>query len=363
MKKPTVPFSIYNTLFLLFTFVLLTIGTVFVLEASVAESFATFGDQYFLFRQHVIGLAVGFVAFFAGLFVPARLWVRFGPALYILGLIFLIAVFIPGIGRELNGASRWISVGGFRLQSVEFFKFGLVAFYASWLTTHQRMRVFLFTLGIPAILLILQPDLGSLLLVISIAVSTYFVAGGNFKQLLIMAAVGIPLIIMAILSSPYRKQRLTTFLNPESDPLGASFHIRQITLALGSGGWFGKGLGNSSQKYAYIPEASTDSIFAIIAEELGYIGSSFIIVLLLVYILIGYQVINRAQPETSIRYLGLGLVSWIGFQTLLNLCSVVGLVPLTGVPLPFFSYGRSALIMLLFAAGIILQIGRTAKKS
>jgi cell division protein FtsW len=363
MKKPTVPFSIYNTLFLFLTFILLSVGTVFVLEASVAESFSTFGDQYFLFRQHTIGLIVGFIGFFAGLFVPARIWVKFGTALYIIGLIFLIAVFIPGIGRELNGASRWINIGGFRLQSVEFFKFGLVAFYANWLARHQRMRVFLFTLGIPAILLILQPDLGSLLLVISIAVSTFFVAGGNFKQLLLMAALGVPLVIMAIVSSPYRRDRLTTFLNPDSDPLGASFHIRQITLALGRGGWFGQGLGNSSQKYAYIPEASTDSIFAIIAEELGYLGSTVIIIALLTYILVAYQVINRSQPETSVRYLGLGLVSWIGFQTLLNLCSVVGLVPLTGVPLPFFSYGRSALIMLLFAAGIILQIGRTPKKS
>lgn len=359
MKKPAVPFGLFNTIFFVLTLVLLGIGSVFVLEASVAESFTTFGDQYFLFRQHLVGLAVGVVAFITGLVVPPRLWVKFGYIFYIVGLIFLIAVFVPGIGLELNGANRWINVAGFRLQSVEFFKFGLVAFYAQWLVQHQRIRVFLFTLGIPLLLLILQPDLGSLLLVLGIGISLFFVAGGNIKHLLLLALVGIPLILTAIMTSPYRRERVMTFLNPESDPLGSSFHIRQITLALGRGGWFGQGLGNSSQKYAYIPEASTDSIFAIIAEELGYIGSTFLIVLLVVYILSGYQLVVRADPEHGVRLLGLGLISWIGVQTILNLSAVVGLVPLTGVPLPFFSYGRSALIMLLFAAGILLKIGKS----
>lgn len=363
MKKSATSFSVYNTFFLVLTGILLTIGSIFVLEASVAESFSTFGDQYFLFRQHAVGLVVGIVAFLVGLIVPVKYWIKFSPFLFIGGIVLLIAVFIPGIGREFNGASRWINVAGARLQPVEFFKFGLVTYYAQWLTRHQRLRVLLFTLGVPALLIILQPDLGSLLLVGSIAISMYFVAGGNLKQLSIMAGAIIPLVALAIITSPYRLQRVTTFLNPESDPLGASFHIRQITLALGRGGMFGQGLGNSSQKYAYIPEASTDSIFAIIAEELGYLGSTVIILLLLTYLLIAYKVVSTAQPEPTIRYLGIGLVAWIGCQTLLNLSAVVGLVPLTGVPLPFFSYGRSALIMLLFAAGIILHIGRTPKKS
>lgn len=361
MKKKPLTFSIYRSLFAIFTLVLLAIGTVFVLEASVAESFTTFGDQYFLFRQHITGLIVGIVAFIVGYFMPPKYWVKWGPVLYMAGLLTLIAVFIPGIGMQLNGARRWISIAGFRLQSVEFFKFGLVAFYASWLTVHQRVRVFLFTLGVPLLLILIQPDLGSLLLVLGIATSIFFIAGGNFKQLLMIAAIGVPLMILAIVSSPYRRQRLTTFLNPDSDPLGASFHIHQITLALGRGGWFGQGLGNSSQKYAYIPEASTDSIFAIIAEELGYVGSSFIILLLLSYVLLGYKVVTSSEPEPGVRYLGLGLIIWLGVQIILNLGSVVGLVPLTGVPLPFFSYGRSALIMVLLAAGIVLNIGKKQK--
>ncbi len=350
-----------NFSFTVLTFSLLIIGSIFVLEASVAESFTTFGDQYFLFKQHLVGVAVGLVAYLAGLLIPPKLWVRFGPFLYGIGILLLIAVFIPGIGRELNGASRWINVGGFGFQSVEFFKFGLITFYAQWMSQHQRLRVFLASLALPILLLILQPDLGSLLLVLSIACSVFFVAGGNLKHLAMIAAVGIPLVALAIFTSPYRRERVMTFINPESDPLGASFHIRQITLALGRGGWFGQGLGNSTQKFAYIPEASTDSIFAIIAEEVGFVGSTIIILALLGYMLLGYQII-KDEKDIGVRLLGLGLITWLGVQMILNLCSVVGLVPLTGVPLPFFSYGRSAVIMVLLAAGILSRIGRSTDR-
>jgi cell division protein FtsW len=346
-----------NIAFVALTFILLLIGSIFVLEASMAESFTTFGDQYFLFKQHLVGVGVGLVAYLVGLYMPPKLWIRFGPILYIIGIVLLIAVFIPGIGRELNGASRWVNVAGIGFQSVEFFKFGLITFYAYWMSQHQRLRVFLASLALPILLLILQPDLGSLLLVISIACSIFFVAGGNIKQLSLMGAVGIPLVLIVILTSPYRRDRLMTFINPESDPLGASFHIRQITLALGRGGWFGQGLGNSTQKFAYIPEASTDSIFAIIAEEVGYIGSTVLICLLFSYMLLGYQLIKN-QEDPGLRLLGLGLITWLSVQMILNLCSVVGLVPLTGVPLPFFSYGRSAVIMVLLASGILTKIGK-----
>jgi cell division protein FtsW len=168
-------------------------------------------------------------------------------------------------------------------------------------------------------------------------------------------------VLLAIIASPYRRDRLLTFLNPEADPLGTSFHIRQITIALGRGGLFGQGLGNSTQKFAYIPEASTDSIFAIIAEELGYLGSTALILLLFGYMLLGYQVIKNTE-DSGVRLLGLGLLTWLGVQMLLNLSSVVGLVPLTGVPLPFFSYGRSAVIMVLLAAGIITRIGKASSR-
>lgn len=334
------------------------IGSVFVFEASVAESLTTFGDRYYLFKQHLIGLVIGWIAFFVGLLLPSKLWIKLSPLLMIGALVLMVMVFIPGIGLNLNGASRWLSIGGFTLQPVEVLKFGMIVYLAAWLPKQKDIIPFLIVIGLPAILLILQPDLGSLLVVFSVAVSMYFIAGGNMKQLGILAGVSLPMLILAIVLSPYRMRRLTTFFNPESDPLGASFHIRQIILALGRGGWFGQGIGNSTQRFSYIPEASTDSIFAIVAEELGFIGSLFIILLFGILLLLSFHLVKQIDSEPEIKLLGTGILIWITVQTILNLSAVVALVPLTGIPLPFFSYGRSALIMLLFASGVLLKTGK-----
>lgn len=356
-KRTTAPnrFGVFSVLLII---VLMLIGLLFVFEASVAESFSTFGDRYYLFRQHLIGLAIGWIAFFVGLLLPSKLWIKLSPVIFILGLVLLILVFIPGIGLNLNGASRWLSIAGFTVQPVEFFKFALISYLAALLPKQKELIPFLTVLSLPAVLLILQPDLGSLLVVFSIACSLYFVAGGNLKQIGILGMVSVPLIVTAILLSPYRLRRVTTFFDPESDPLGASFHIRQIIIALGRGGWFGQGLGNSTQRFSYIPEASTDSIFAIVGEEIGFIGSLFVIGLFASLIYCMYRLVAASTASPEVKLLGTGLFIWVTVQTLLNLSAVVALVPLTGVPLPFFSYGRSALIMLLFASGVLLKTGK-----
>lgn len=334
------------------------LGLLFVFEASVAESLDTFGDRYYLFRQHIFGLVVGWIAFFAGLIIPARFWIRISPFAFLLGLALLILVFVPGIGLNLNGASRWLSIGGITIQPVEFVKFSLIAYLAAWLPKQKDLIPFLIVVAIPSLLLILQPDLGSLLVTFSIATGLYFVAGGNLKQLGILALISLPLLLIAVVTSPYRMQRVLTFFNPESDPLGSSYHVRQIVLALGRGGIFGQGLGNSTQRFSYIPEASTDSIFAIVAEETGYLGSLLIISMFIVLLISFFKLVNRTNNSVEIKLLGNGLAIWITAQTLLNLSAVVALVPLTGVPLPFFSYGRTALIMILFATGVILNTGK-----
>lgn len=354
MKKNTAPSPLASRVTFL-VFVLCIIGLVFVFEASIAESLSTFDDQYYLLRQHAIGLLIGAIAFLIGRKIDPNLWIRLSPLMYVGAILLLIAVLLPGIGLRLNGAQRWISLGPITLQPVEFAKFALVAFFANWLSAHQRTLPFVFLTAIPAVLLILQPDLGSLLLLAGISISIFFIAGGSMKHMAIAGAFALPLLILAIATSPYRMKRITTFLNPESDPLGASFHIRQITLALGRGGWFGQGLGNSQQRFAYIPEASTDSIIAIVGEEIGFIG---LIVLFSLYVLLFYSMytmIAQSKKSTSLQLLGYGILAWISLQTILNLGAVVGLVPLTGVPLPFFSYGRSAQIMALFATGIAIR--------
>jgi len=343
---------------LIAAFLLTLIGIIFVFESSTSESFTTFGNQYHYLTQHLIGLSFALVAFLIGLLTPSKFWIKISPILYLVGIILLILIFMPGIGVSLNGARRWISIASLRFQPIEFIKFAIIAFYANWLSKHQRFTPFLFLTGIPALLVILQPDLGSLLLLIAIACSMFFLGGGDIKKLLVLGAISVPFVIIAIVASPYRMKRLTTFLNPESDPLGASFHIHQITLALGRGGLFGQGIGESQQKYSYIPEASSDSIFAIIAEEVGFLGSSAIVILFGLFFYNAYKIVSESEKQKSIQLLGMGIIFWIGLQVVLNLSAVVGLIPLTGMTLPFISFGRSSLVMVLFATGILVKIGK-----
>lgn len=358
MSKRSVAPAQLGIFVMILVIILSLLGLVFVFEASVAESLDTFGDRYYLFKQHLIGLAIGVVAFFVGLIIPSKFWIKISPFLFLGSLVLLLAVFIPGVGLNLNGASRWLSIAGITIQPVEIAKFALITYLAAWLPKQKDIIPFLIVAGIPALLLILQPDLGSLLVIFSIACSIYFISGGNLKQLGTVALVSIPLLVIAIATSPYRMQRVLTFFDPESDPLGSSYHVRQIILALGRGGLFGQGLGNSTQRFSYIPEASTDSIFAIVAEETGYFGSFVIIALFAVLVFSLFKLVNQTKNPVEIKLLGNGLAIWITVQTLLNLSAVVALVPLTGVPLPFFSYGRTALIMLLFATGVLLNTGK-----
>lgn len=361
MRKPKPP-SAGALLLVAITIILSSLGLLFVFEASVAEAFSTFGDQYYFVRLHALGLLMGIFAFAVGLVVPSKLWLRFAPALLVFAILLMIAVFLPGIGLELNGAHRWVKIGPLTFQSVELFKFALIAYLALWFTKKREsgppLVPFLVFLGVAIVLLLLQPDLGSLLVVSGISFGMFFVAGGNLKHIGVMAALGAPVFLLVILLSPYRRDRLVTFLDPAHDPTGKGYHVRQITLALGRGGLFGQGIGNSNQKFAYIPEASTDSIFAIIAEELGFLGSVIIISIFVSFVILSYKQVSKTK-NPDIRLFGMGLLIWISTQITLNLAAVAALVPLTGVPLPFFSYGRSAQVMILLAAGVILRMGKT----
>jgi cell division protein FtsW len=338
------------------TLLLTLIGLFFVLESSLAQAFNLVGDQYYFFRQQSLHFILGLVAMGIGYFMPMKYWQKLAPLAYGGAIFLLIAVIMPGIRTEINGAYRWLYIGSFGLQPIELGKFAIIIFFSSWLVNHQRMLPFLFLTALPLGLVMLQPDLGSTLIVLAITFSLYFVAGGEWKPFLAVSGLGVVLLSLLILLSPYRRERLATFLNPERDPLGASFHIRQITLALGNGGWFGKGIGNSQQKFAYIPEASTDSIFAIVAEEIGFVGSVVLITLFLTYIVSAYQIIKQTKQSLYAQLVGVGILVWLSAQIGLNIAAVVALVPLTGVPLPFFSYGGSSLVMVLFATGVLLHL-------
>lgn len=357
LKKP-VP-TPEKGLFIL-TLLLCALGLLFVFEASVAEAFTTFGNQWYFVRQQAMWLGVGVLGLFAGIFIPTKFWKSISGVMYVISLVLLALVFVPGIGKEVNGAWRWIDLGFFSFQPVEVLKFSLLIFFAQWLTKHQKLGAFLLLTILPTLLLFFQPDMGSALIVLSIAFGLYFAAGAPLKTIGLLTGGGVIALSLAVLLSPYRFQRITTFLNPDSDPLGASFHIRQITLALGNGGIIGQGIGKSRQKFSYIPEASTDSIFAIIAEEIGFVGSLTLFILFALYLHLAFLIVRKTEPFSYDHLLSMGIFIWIGIQILLNLSAVVALVPLTGIPLPFFSYGGTSLVMILCVTGILIGVGRRA---
>ncbi len=358
-KKPAVLVGT-TRLFVGLTLILTLIGLLFVFEASSAEALGMVGDPYFFLKQQAIRIALGLVLLVVTQYIPFSLWKKVAGALYIFSILLLIAVFIPGIGLNLNGASRWISLSGFAFQPVEMVKLSMVLFFASWLSEHQRLLPLLFLTALPALLLVLQPDLGSTLVVVAIAFGMYFVAGGKILKLIGLGSALTLLLIPVVIFSPYRMQRLTTFLDPNSDPQGSSFHVRQLIIALGNGGWLGQGIGNSKQKYFYIPEASSDSIFAIVAEETGFVGSTVIFGIFALYLLTATQLVAQQSLDRYAYLVGSGIVTWVALQWLINIAAVVALVPLTGIPLPFFSYGGSAQIMILTGSGIIARLRKEA---
>lgn len=362
MKLRRPAFTTEISLFIL-TLVLCVLGILFVFEASVAEAFDKFGNQFYFVREQSAAFVIGLIGLAGGVILPSSFWKKVSPLMYGLSVFLLLLVFIPGIGVEVNGARRWVSLPGINLQPVELVKFGMIIFFASWMSQHQKLRPFLLLTGIPVALLFLQPDMGSALIVISIAFGLYFLAGAPWRTFIITGLIGVALLSLLIVVSPYRMKRVTTFLNPDADPLGASFQIRQIVIALGNGGLFGQGIGNSRQKFSYIPEASTDSIFSIIAEEVGFVGSTAIILLFALFLKLAHNICKKTEPGSFEHLLAHGILIWLGMQIVLNLSAVVALVPLTGIPLPFFSYGGTSLVMILSMTGILLGIGIRNQKA
>ena len=282
---------------LLSVVVLSLFGILMVYDASVAIAIRDFGNQYYYLRDQVKWLGVGFAALIAFSWVGYRRWYTIALPMLFATLVLLLAVFLPGIGISALGAHRWINFGFFVLQPAELAKLVLIIYLAAWFSRPERKRLLAFALLVAMVvgLVLLEPDLGTSIILIAIALILYFCAGApviHFAFILPMLVVGV--LGIAIIS-PYRMARLTTFLHPEQDPQGASYHIHQALLGLGSGGWFGVGVGQSRQKYEYLPEANTDSIFAIIGEETGFVGS---IAVLLMFVFASWRgsVLQSVRP-------------------------------------------------------------------
>jgi len=341
----------------LLIFGLTVFGVIMVYNASVIEAHQLFSDKYYFFKQQALWAGIGLVIALITTNIHYQLYKRISPWLLGFNLILLLLVLIPGIGIQAQGARRWISFFGFNLQPTELIKLSLSIYLAAWLSKQRSFWLYLSVLGTILALVMLQPDLGTAVVIILSAILVYYISGAPVIHLLLVGILGSLSGLALIFSSTYRKERLLTFLNPARDPLGSSYHIRQALIAIGSGGLWGLGLGQSRQKYQFLPQVTTDSIFAIIAEETGFIGASLVIVVLFLIVFKAFK-IARSAPDKFSQLLAAGIASWLGIQTLINISAMLALIPLTGVPLPFISYGGSSLIVNLTAVGILLNISR-----
>lgn len=339
-------------------------GLFFVYEASSILSLDQFGDSFHYLKMQAVWFTAGFVAMlFFSFFNYKKLYILSFPFM-LLSIILLVAVLIPGIGSVRGGARGWIDLGAFNLQPTELAKFSVIVYLASWFTQKtpykgkeepKRFMSFLFFLGILLFLIILQPDVGTAIVVFSLSVMIYFLAGRDLWKLTLFIPLGLVGFFLLIKAAPYRLNRLLAFMDPMKDPQGISYHINQILISLSSGGIFGKGFGASRQKYLFLPEAHTDSIFAIIGEEFGFIGCTVLIIAFAMLLYLLYRVYVNAKDPFS-RLLAGGIFVFFGLQTIVNLGGMVSIMPLTGVPLPFISYGGSHMIISFVLIGIAINI-------
>jgi len=345
--------------------ILVVTGLLAVYSASFAIGYREYGDtNYFVARQAVFALlGIAAMAFFMRLdYTKLR---GFSLPILIVALGGLVIVLIPGLGVERNGASRWLDIGPVSIQPSEFAKLAVIIYISAWLASRgqqiHRFSLgfvpFVLLLGIVGGLIIAEPDMGTTLIILLTASTLFFVAGAPVTHLGLLIAVGGLISYFVINQKDYQLDRLVSFMDPGSDPQGVGFQILQLLIALGSGGPAGLGWSESRQKFFYVPGSHTDGIFAILGEELGFIGLLAILGLFAFFVYRALRVTIRSRDRFAML-LGIGIVSWISYQTLINIGGITRTIPLTGVPLPFLSYGGSSLIMVLAAVGVLLSISR-----
>jgi len=348
--------------------ILLTIGVVMVYSSSYIWADYKFGDQFYHLKRQLLFAGAGIVSMFLFMYIPYSTWKKYAKIILITCFILLVLVLIPGIGMVRGGAQSWIGIGAFSVQPSEFMKLGLIIFLASILADHQKYITSFKKGFFPSILLIftafglimLQPDLGTGMVLVLTCMMMIFIAGARLSHFFGLAAIGLVGFVLLIASAPYRINRITAFLNPWEDPLGDGFQIIQSLYAIGPGGLMGLGLGNSLQKYFYLPEPQTDFIFAVIGEEMGFIGGTFIIVLFAFLLWRGIKVSLHA-PDLFGRFLAIGITAMLAIQAMINISVVIGLIPVTGITLPFLSYGGSSLTLTLCSVGVLLNISMYSK--
>jgi cell division protein FtsW len=362
-KKSTPDF-----LLIILTFSLLAIGLIMVYSASAIWAEYKFHDSFFFAKRQLLFASAGVIAMFFIMNIDYWTWRDWSKVLIIVCFLLLVLVLIPGIGMVRNGSRSWIGVGAFSIQPSEFMKLAMIAFLAKYLSENQK-NITSFKRGLlPALTLVffafgmimLQPDLGTGTVMVGTCIAMIFVAGARISHFIGLGILGLAGFAALVLSAPYRIKRITSFLNPWEDPLGSGFQIIQSLYAIGPGGLFGLGLGQSRQKFFYLPEPQTDFIFAILAEELGFIGGSLVLLLFSLLLWRGVRIALGA-PDLYGSFLAIGIISMVAIQVMINIGVVTGLMPVTGITLPFLSYGGSSLTLMLMAIGVLLNISKHAK--
>ncbi len=353
----------FNFMILIPVFLLISLGLLMVYSASSNLAEHRFGDSNFYLKRQMLFCFIGLVTMTVTRYIPCTLYSKLVYPLLLVSAALLVLLFVPGLGRKIGGAYRWMKLGGFSFQPSEIVKFSL-AVYLAYSMSKKGPDLALFTKGLlPHLLVVgafmvliyLQPDLGTAVIIGAWALVLLFVGGVRILQLFSLFLLGSPLFIWLVWSAEYRVKRWLAFMNPWDDPRGIGFQIIHSFLAFGSGGIFGAGLGNSKQKLFYLPESHTDFALSIMGEELGLIGVTATIVLFGVLIMGGIRIALNAKDLYS-SYLALGLTCFLGLQVLINMAVVLGLLPTKGLTLPLISYGGSSLVMTLAGIGVLLNI-------
>ncbi len=348
--------------------VLVCIGIVMIYSSSSIYAWERYGDSFYFLKRHLFFLLVGLVLTFLVMLVDYRLFRKHARLLLWIALALLVLVLIPGVGREVSGARRWFRFKFISFQPAEFANLALIIYISDFICRKGDKIKLLFkgfippvcVLGATALLILLQPDLGTVIALGGVVLIMLFVAGSRGTYILSLLLCSLPALYFLVFKVAYRRVRILAFLNPWLDPKGTGFQIIQSQIAIGSGGLFGRGLGHSQQKLFYLPAAHTDFIFSIIGEELGLAGTLGIIALFMIFIQQGLKIIKNAQDKFG-YFLALGLVLMISLKAIVNIGVSCGVFPTKGLPLPFISYGGSSLIFDLVSLGILINIARTGE--
>lgn len=340
-------------------------GIIMIYSASYIWAEYKFNDPFKFVKHQGLFFIIGIIMMLITSKIPYKVYFEKANTLLLISIILLILVIIPGIGTVRNGSRSWFGIGSFGIQPSEFAKLTLIIFTSKYLTKNEKNLKYikkgvLPILGIVILvfgLIMLQPDFGTGMIILVSIIGLLFVSGVDFKFFIRLGLIGLIGIVLLIAIAPYRLERILSFLNPWSDPLGSGFQIIQSLYAIGPGGLFGQGFMNSRQKHFYLPEPQTDFIFSIISEEFGFLGILIVAALFTIIIFKGFKIAQNSGDKFA-KFLAFGITFGLAFQAILNLMVVVGLIPVTGVTLPFLSYGGSSLLITLISMGVLLNISR-----